>query len=169
LELREEPEPELYFASFQNPLREMSIVVRSSVEPESIAGAVRQAVAEVDKSVPVSNVETMEHVVSSICNSTSLQSFLLAFFSVIALLLSAAGIYGVTSYTVTQRTHELVFVWRSARVGDVLQMILRQGMRDWARVVLGLGAAFGLLRLMKSLLFGVSETDPLTYVGSLWC
>jgi len=167
IELREEPEPELYFATLQDPFANMSIVVRSTVEPESIAGTVRQVVTEVDRTVPVSNVETMEHIVSSSVTQPRFNLFLLAFFGVIALLLSAAGIYGVTAYTVTQRTYELgIRLALGAQVGDVLRMILRQGMAVIAvGVVLGLGSAFGLLRLMKSLLFGVSETDPLTYVG----
>jgi len=89
-----------------------------------------------------------------------------ALFSAIALLLSAAGIYGVTSYGVSQRTHELgIRMALGAQVRDVLGMILKQGMGVIAiGLVLGLGAAFLLLRLMKSLLFGVTETDPLTFV-----
>jgi len=91
----------------------------------------------------------------------------LGLFSVVALLLSAAGIYGVTAYTVVQRTHELgIRLALGAQMGDVLRMILGQGMAViMIGVALGLGAAFGLLRLMKSLLFGVTETDPLTYAS----
>ena len=167
LELREEPMAELYFSTLQDPFASMTLVVRSSVEPESVAGPIRQAVAEVDRTVPVSSVETMEHIVSTSVTQPRFNLFLLGLFSVVALLLSAAGIYGVTSYTVAQRTHELgIRLALGAQVGDVLRMILGQGMAViMIGVVLGLGAAFGLLRLMKSLLFGVSETDPLTYVS----
>jgi len=142
-------------------------VVRSSVEPESVAGSIRQAVADVDRTVPVSDVKTMEHIVSTSVTQPRFNLFLVGLFSVVALLLSAAGIYGVTSYTVAQRTHELgIRLALGAQMGDVLRMILGQGMAViMIGVVLGLGASFGLLRLMKSLLFGVSETDPLTYVS----
>ena len=110
----------------------------------------------------------MEHIVSTSVTQPRFNLFLLGLFSVVALLLSAAGIYGVTAYTVVQRTHELgIRLALGAQVGDVMRMILGQGMAViMIGVVLGLGAAFGLLRLMKSLLFGVSETDPLTY-GSI--
>jgi putative ABC transport system permease protein len=166
LELREEAEAELYFSALQNPFEGMSLVVRSTIEPESIAGDVRKVVAEVDRTVPVSNVETMEHVVTTSVTQPRFNLFLLGLFSVIALLLSAVGIYGVTSYTVTQRTHELgIRLALGAQVGDVLRMILGQGMAViFVGIVLGLGAAFGLMRLLKSLLFGVTATDPLTFV-----
>jgi len=145
----------------------MAFVVRSSVESESIAGAIRQAVAEVDRTVPVSNVQTMEHIVSTSVTQPRFNLFLVGLFSVVALLLSAAGIYGVTSYTVTQRTHELgIRLALGAQMSDVLRMILGQGMAViMIGVGLGLVAAFGLLRLMRSLLFEVTETDPLTYAG----
>ncbi|HSB29874.1 MAG TPA: ABC transporter permease [Pyrinomonadaceae bacterium] len=166
LELREEPIAELYLTSYQDPWPEMSLVVRSNIDPESLAGAVRQAVTDVDPTVPVSNFESMEHIVSTSVTQPKFNLFLIALFSVIALLLSAAGIYGVTSYGVSQRTHELgIRLALGAQVRDVLGMILKQGMTViGVGLVLGLGAAFVLLRLMKSLLFGVTETDPLTFV-----
>jgi putative ABC transport system permease protein len=92
---------------------------------------------------------------------------LLGLFSGIALLLSAAGIYGVTSYTVTQRTHELgIRLALGAQLGDVLKLILQQGLIViFIGVAIGLGAAFVLTRLLKTLVFGVSTTDPLTFLG----
>ena len=167
LELREEAPAELYFTSKQSLFENMAIVVRSTVEPESIAPALRQAVAEVDRTVPVSRVKTMEHIVSESVTQPRFNLFLLGMFSGLALLLSVAGIYGVTAYTVTQRTHELgVRIALGAQVGDVLRMIMGQGMAViGAGIVIGLIAAFGLMRLMNSLLFGVSATDPFTFVG----
>ena len=167
IELREEAQPELYFANKQNPFVNMAIVVRSTVEPGSLAPALRQAVAEVNQSVPVSEVKTMEHIVSESVTQPRFNLFLLGLFSGIALLLSAAGIYGVTAYSVTQRTHELGIRFAlGAQVRDVLKMVLGQGMAVIAvGLVIGLAAAFALLRLMKSLLFGISENDPLTFVA----
>jgi putative ABC transport system permease protein len=166
LELREEPTAELYFSSYQDPWAAMSVVVRSTGDPDSVAGMLRQVVTDVNRTVPISDVQTMEHVVSTSVTQPRFNLFLVALFSVIALLLSAAGIYGVTSYSVSQRTHELgIRMALGAQVRDVLGMILKQGMGVIAiGLVLGLGAAFVLLRLMKSLLFGVTETDPLTFV-----
>jgi putative ABC transport system permease protein len=166
-QLREEPEPELYFAGNQDAFPQVAVVVRSTVEPESLAPAVRQAVADVDRSVPVSEVRTMEHIVSESVTQPRFNLFLLGLFSGIALLLSVAGIYGVTAYTVTQRTHELgIRIALGAQIGDVLRMILGQGMAViGVGIVIGLIAAFGLMRLMNSLLFGVSATDPFTFIG----
>ena len=167
LELREESTPEVYFSTLQDYWPTMALVVRSSVEPSSLSGAIRQAVNEVDKSVPVSQVKTMDHVVSESITQPRFNLFLLGLFSTVAMLLSAAGIYGVTAYTVSQRTHELgIRLALGAQVGDVLKMILGQGMAViGVGLVLGLGAAFGLMRLLRSLLFGVGENDPLTFVA----
>ncbi len=167
LELREEPSPEFYTSLLQDAWSGMSLVVRSSVEPASLAGDVRRIVADVDKSAPVSEVKTMEHIVQESVTQPRFNLFLLGLFGGIALLLSAAGIYGVTAYTVTQRTHEFgIRMALGAQVGDVLRMILRQGMLVIGiGVVIGLIASFALTRLLKSLLFGVSVTDPLTFVG----
>jgi putative ABC transport system permease protein len=145
----------------------MSLVVRSSVEPESLSGAVRQVVNEVDKSVPVSNVKTMDHIVSESITQPRFNLFLLGLFGAVAMVLSAAGIYGVTAYTVTQRTHELgIRLALGAQVSDVLKMILGQGMAViGVGLVVGLAAAFALMRLLRSLLFGVGENDPLTFAA----
>ena len=167
LELREESQPEIYFSSLQDYWPAMSLVVRATVEPSSLAGSVRQVVNEVDKSVPVSEVKTMEHVVSESITQPRFNLFLLGLFGTVAMLLSAAGIYGVTAYTVTQRTHELgIRLALGAQVGDVLKMILGQGMAViGVGLVLGLVAAFWLMRLLRSLLFGVGENDLLTFVA----
>ena len=167
LELREEAESELYFSAFQDMWPRMALVVRSSGEPTNLGASIRNIVNEIDKTVPVSRVQTMEHVVSQSITQPRFNLFLLGLFSTVALLLSAAGIYGVTAYTVTQRTHELgIRLALGAQVGDVLKMILGQGMAViGVGLVLGLVAAFGLMRLLRSLLFGVGENDPLTFVA----
>ncbi len=166
-ELREQPEPEIYFSAHQRQFRSMSVVIRSDVEADSLAGSLKQIVGEVDKSVPVSDVKTMDHLVSESVTQPRFNLFLLGLFSGLALLLSVAGIYGVTAYTVTQRTHELgIRIALGAQVGDVMRMILGQGMAVIGiGIVIGLVAAFLLMRLMNSLLFGVSATDPFTFAG----
>ncbi len=166
LELREEASPEFYLSALQDTFAGMSVVVRSAVEPASLAPEVRRIVGEVDKSAPVSEVKTMEHIVHESVTQPRFNLFLLGLFGGIALLLSAAGIYGVTAYSVTQRTHEFgIRMALGAQVGDVLKMILGQGMLlIIAGIVVGLVASFALTRLMRSLLFGVSVTDPLTFV-----
>jgi putative ABC transport system permease protein len=167
LELREEPTAELYFSSRQDLWPAMSLVVRSTVEPSSLSGAVRQAVNEVDRSVPVADVKTMDHIVSESITQPRFNLFLLGLFGAVAMILSAAGIYGVTAYTVTQRTHELgIRIALGAQVSDVLKMILGQGMAViGVGLIVGLAAAFALMRLLRSLLFGVGENDPLTFVA----
>jgi putative ABC transport system permease protein len=167
LELKEPPEPEVYFSTLQGPFQTMSIVIRSNTEPTSLVSAVRQAVAEVDKTVPIADFETMERLVTESVMQPRFNMVLLGLFSGIALLLSAAGIYGVTSYTVTQRTHELgIRLALGAQLGDVLKLILQQGLIViFIGVAIGLGAAFVLTRLLKTLVFGVSTTDPLTFLG----
>jgi len=167
LELREEAMPEFYLSALQDTFRNMFVVVRTSVEPTSVAASVRRAAAEVDKSAAVSDVKTMEHIVNEAVTEPRFNLFLLGLFSAIALLLSAAGIYGVTAYSVTQRTHEFgIRMALGAQVGDVLTMIIRQGMLlISAGIAIGLLASFALTRLLRTMLFGVSVTDPLTFVA----
>ena len=167
LELREEASPEFYTSALQDTWTGMSVVVRTAVEPASLTPEVRRIVAEVDKSTPVSEVKTMETIVSEAVTQPRFNLFLLGLFGGIALLLSAAGIYGVTAYAVTQRTHEFgIRMALGAQVGDVLKMILGQGMRlITVGIGIGLLASFALTRLLKTLVFGVSVTDPLTFVA----
>lgn len=167
LELREEAAPEFYLSGLQDSFSNMFVVIRVTVEPTSVAAAVRQAAAEVDKSAAVSNIRTMDHIVSDAVVQPRFNLFLLGLFSGIALLLSAAGIYGVTAYSVSQRKHEFgIRMALGAQVGDVLRMIIRQGMLLISvGIVVGLLASFALTRLLRTLLFGVSVTDPLTFVA----
>jgi len=167
LELKEEAEPELYFSSLQSPFESMSLVIRSTVDPTSLIAAVRSAVTEIDKTVPITQIETMDRIVTESVMQPRFNMVLLILFSSIALLLSAAGIYGVTAYSVTQRTHEVgIRLALGAQLGDVLRLILKQGLAVIAvGIVIGLIAAFALTRLLRTLLFGVSATDPLTFIA----
>ena len=167
IEIRDEPAPEFYLSANQDTFTNMSLVVRSSIEPTSIAASVRRVTADVDKAAAVSEVSTMDHLVERAVTQPRFNLFLLGLFSVIALLLSAAGIYGVTAYSVTQRTHEFgIRLALGAQVGDVLRMILKQGMLlILVGIAVGLLGAFALTRLLRTLLYGVSVTDPLTFAA----
>ena len=167
IELREEATPEFYLSALQDSFANMSLVIHTSVEPENMSAAVRRASAEVDKSAAVSDVKTMENIVGEAVTQPRFNLFLLGLFSAVALLLSAAGIYGVTAYSVTQRTHEFgIRMALGAQVGDVLRMIMRQGLLLIAiGVGVGLVASLALTRLLRTLLFGVSATDPLTFAA----
>jgi predicted permease len=143
------------------------LVVRTSVEPASVAPAVREAVREVDPYQPVSGVRTLEEVLGRDTAQRRLNVILLASFAGLALLLAALGIYGVLAYFVVQHTPEIgVRMALGASPGDVLRMVVGRGMRlALAGVGCGLVAAFALTRLIESQLFGVSASDPVTFAG----
>jgi len=145
--------------------QQMSLAVRTSVEPLNLINAIRQAVWALDRNVPVTNVQTMEQVLATVTVQPRFNTILLGIFAAVALLLAAAGIYGVLSYSVTQRTHEIgIRMALGAGARDVLGMVVRQGMAlALAGVTIGLAASFALTRLMKGLLYGVSATDPATF------
>ena len=167
MELQEEPSPEVYFSSQQDTFSEMSFVIRTQIEPAGLAGAAREAVQDEDRAQPVAGIRTMENVLSESVTQPRFNLTLLGVFGAIALILSAAGIYGVMSYTVNQRTHEIgIRMAVGAKERDVLRLMMIQGMKP-AMIGLGIGlaSAVGLTRLMKSLLFGVSPTDPLTFAA----
>jgi putative ABC transport system permease protein len=145
----------------------MSLVVRTSVEPASLASAVRQAAAEVDQTQPLSNLVTMETLVSESVSQPRFNLFLLGLFGGLALLLAAAGIYGVMAYVVAARTNEIgVRMALGAQPRDVLRLVIGHAMKLALNgVVLGLGGAVWLTRWLQTLLFEVSATDPLTFAG----
>jgi putative ABC transport system permease protein len=167
LELKDEAEPEIYTAARQDAFAGMTFVIRASVEPASLGTAVRQATREVDPAQPVSDLRTMESVVVEAVTQPRFNLTLLGLFGGLALLLSAAGIYGVTSYSVAQRAQEIgIRKALGAQSGDVLRLVIRQAMAAvLPGVVIGLAIALASTRMMKSLLFGVGATDPLTFVA----
>jgi putative ABC transport system permease protein len=167
LELKDEAEPEIYTAAGQDAFAGMTFVIRASVEPASLATAIRQAAREVDPAQPVSDLRTMESVVVEAVTQPRFNLTLLGLFGGLALLLSAAGIYGVTSYSMAQRAQEIgIRKALGAQGGDVLRLVIRQAMAAvLPGVVIGLAIALASTRVMKSLLFGVGATDPLTFVA----
>lgn len=142
------------------------LVVRTSVEPLTLAAAVRAAIHAVDPEQPVANLQPLSETLNSESAMRRTGMTLLVSFAVLALLLASLGLYGVLSYFVTQHTPEIgVRMALGARPNDVLRMILRQGMTlVLGGVATGLLGALALTRLMKSLVFGIGATDPLTFV-----
>lgn len=130
-----------------------------------MAGTVRSTVQEVDRELPVFRVTTMEKMVNDSMVQRRFSMILLAVFALVALVLASVGLYGVMSYSVTHRTNEIgIRMALGARVTDVLAMVVAQGMKlSIAGVGIGLAGAFALSRVMRSLLFNVSATDPLIY------
>jgi putative ABC transport system permease protein len=142
------------------------LVVKTDGEPAGLAAAVRKTVWELDRDQPVSDVRTMEEVLSGSVARQRFSTLLLGVFAALALLLAAVGIYGVMSYAVAQRTREIgIRIALGAQAGSVLRLMVGQGLKlAAAGVALGLVGALLLTRLMSSLLFGVSATDPATLV-----
>ncbi len=165
LELKDKAEPEIYLCAWQDAFAGMSFVLRTSVEPSGLAAAVREAVREVDAAQPVTDVRTMQSIVGAAVTQPRFNLTLLGVFGALALLLSAAGIYGVTAYTVAQRTQEIgIRRALGAQNGDVLRLALRQSMgAALLGIAVGLAIALAATQLLQSLLFEVSVTDPLTF------
>jgi putative ABC transport system permease protein len=154
-----------YIPHRQVPVNSVFLVARTAVEPASMAGAVRGSIQEVDRELPVFRVTTMERMVADSMTQRRFLMTLFGVFAFVALILASVGLYGVMSYSVTHRTNEIgIRMALGARVTDVLAMVVGQGMKlSLAGVGIGLAGAFALTRVMRTLLFGVSAADPLTY------
>ncbi|HEV2836363.1 MAG TPA: ABC transporter permease [Pyrinomonadaceae bacterium] len=161
---------EMYAPSAQERrswLAPRDLVVRTNRDAGSLAGAVRQAVWAVDKDQPVSNVRTMDQVFATAMSRERFQTLLLSLFATLALVLACVGLYGVISYAVAQRTHEIgVRMALGAQPGDVLKLVLRQGMLlTFAGLLLGIVGGLAATRVMVDMLFGVTATDALTFLS----
>jgi putative ABC transport system permease protein len=166
--------PQFYFNFDQIPVdrlpgqvRRINLLARTSVEPSSLAAAVRREIAALNKDQAVFNVRTMDQIVAESIAARRFSMMLLAVFAVVALALASIGIYGMMSYAVTQRTREIgLRMTLGAQRSNVLGLVIGHGMKlALAGVFLGLLASAALTRTMKNLLFGVSATDPLTFVA----
>ena len=166
--LDEEISPEIYFALGQmaGRYRRMNLTVRTSVDPKSTLAAIQSAIREVDKDQPVYQIQTMEELIGDSVATRRFALTILILFAVLALVLAGSGIYGVISYSVTQRTQEIgIRMALGASARDVLRLVLSEFMRLTAvGIALGLIGAYALTRLMTSLLFGVTPTDITTFV-----
>ena len=145
----------------------MTLVVRTSADPMSLVPAVRTKVLGLDSELPLQRVSTLDRALSNSVRQQRFTSMVLAMFAFVALFLAAAGLYGVISYSVAQRTRELgIRVALGAQVPDVLRLVLQEGMTFVVLgEVLGLAGAFALTRLLGKLLFGVTPTDAATFIG----
>jgi putative ABC transport system permease protein len=165
--LEAQPHAEAYVPDQQSPFGFMGIAVRTKGDPANVFGSVRGAVESVDRQLSVGSVHTMNELMSESLTRERSISLLAGFFGLAALLLASVGIYGVISYTVTQRTREIgIRVALGAKRGDVLRLIVNHGMGlALAGVAIGLLVSFVLTRALSSLLYDVSATDPLTFAG----
>ena len=163
---RKPGEPAIYEAMNQTPMDPVCLVVRTAGDPLSLAGAVKQAVWAEDRDQPVENVSTMDEIVAAATADTRFYSTVLAIFALISLALGATGIYGVVSYTTSQRTYEIgVRIALGAEARDIARLVIAQGMAGVVTgVIIGVVASIAVTRALTSLVFDVSLTDPLTYV-----
>jgi predicted permease len=168
--LREEATPTIYVPYVQGPFhwRGTTFHIRTAADPTRIITAVRQAVREIDANLPLFNIKTLATQVDETLVQERLIGTVSSFFGLLSLLLAAVGLYGVLAYAVNQRTHEIgIRMALGAQRGEVLLMVLRQGMKlVLIGVVLGLAASFAATRLVASYLFGITATDPVTFVGA---
>jgi putative ABC transport system permease protein len=147
-------------------LRRASLAIRSAnSDTEGLVAAVTREVHAIDKDLPISEVETLRSLLAREISPQRFNTILLGVFASVALTLAAVGLYGVISYTITQRTHEIgIRMALGAQAADVLKLVVKQGMTlALAGVAIGIIAAFALTRVMSSLLYGVSATDPVTF------
>jgi putative ABC transport system permease protein len=161
-----EPRAELYIPHNQSPDRSLTIVLRTTSDAAALARVARSELWTIDKDQPVSSVKTMDQIMDESLSQRRFNVLLLGLFAAVAIILASVGIYGVVAYSVTRRTHEIgIRMALGAKQGDVLRLVVRQGMiLAAAGLLLGLALAWSLTRVMRGLVYGVSTTDPVTFV-----
>jgi putative ABC transport system permease protein len=163
--LREEPPPYIYLPHRQFPRPGMTLVVRASNDPKGLIGVVQKETHALDSELPVFEIRTLDQYLASSVAEPKFSAMLIGLFAGLALILSCIGLYGVMSYAVAQRTRELgIRMALGAQRRDVLRLVIRQGIGlTLLGAAIGVAIAVALTRMMKSWLFGVSPTDPLTF------
>jgi predicted permease len=167
--IRESVIPQAYYPlalDLSPPVGTLSLVVKGTVATGELAATVRRQVHALDSSLALFSVRTMQEIISQSMTDTSYQSLLLSSFALVALVLTAVGIYGVMAYAVTQRTHEIgIRLALGAHPREILSLVMRAGAKiTFFGVVLGVAGAQALTRFLASLLFGIQPRDPLTFV-----
>src|SRR4029079_1646150 len=158
---------QLYHPYRDQGVNNMSFAVRTAGDPNRALPAIRSAIHAIDQEVPIANVATMDANIAASMGQRRFAMLLLGLFAAMAVVLASIGIYGVMSYSVTQRAHEIgIRMALGAARRSVLGMVMRQGMGlVGIGVAIGLAGAFGLTRLIASQLFGVRPSDPSTFLG----
>jgi putative ABC transport system permease protein len=165
--LDREPRPAIYVPLPQSPDLSMSLAIRTSVDPLDVVPGVRTQVVSVDRDQPIYSVKSMQQLMNEIASGMRLSTWLMAVFGVMALILSAMGVYGVMAYSVSQRTHEIgVRVALGAQQRDVLKQVVSEAVTlALGGLAIGLPAAFALTRVVSTRLFGVIALDVSTFAG----
>lgn len=160
-------EAQIYAPYAQEVWRSISLVIRSSSDPAQLTSAVRGEVSALDKTLPVFNVKPMEQVIAERLSPKRLATSMFAVFALVALALAGVGIYAVMSYAVSQRTHEIgIRMALGAQAGDIFKLVITQGLAlTLIGICIGLAGAYAMTRAMAGLLYGVTATDPLTFIG----
>ncbi len=166
--LAEEPDLEYFFPFAMSPEPGMSLAVRTALDPLRLASTIRAAVYELDKNLPVSDVATLANSIAHSTSSRRFSTTLLGIFALLALALASVGIYGVVSYSVTRRTHEIgVRIALGAARRRIAAMVIGRALLLGALgVAIGIAGSLALMRLLRSTLYGVSATDPLVFAAA---
>jgi len=170
------PRPEMYLPVLQSRdyllepsghFEYMTLVVRATGDPALLVNDIKRSIGAIDKNVPISEVVTLDQAIDDLTAQPRFELWLLASFATLAVVLAALGIYGVMSYSVSRRTHELgVRMALGADQGSVIRLVVKQAMMlALMGSACGLAAAFVLTRMMSKMLYGVQSTDSLTYIG----
>jgi putative ABC transport system permease protein len=165
--LDEQVKPEVFISNIQEPSTPLYLVARAHGDPRLLTRAIVGAIHSLRSDVPISDVKTMDQYVSAAVASPRFDSILLGGFSALALILAAVGIFGVISYSVTQRTREIgLRVALGAKTGRVMRLVIAQGMAlAGIGIGIGIAGALAVTRVLQTLLFGVTATDPATFAG----
>ena len=166
LPLTTEPSPEFFVSYLQHPFYSMTLIIRATSDPASLAAAVRSKVKEVDPNQPVDDVATMEERFSQAVAPQRFNALVLGIFAGLAVILAGVGVYGVMAYSVVRRTHEIgIRIALGAEWQDVMRLVLLRGASLAAiGTFLGVAGALALTRFLSSLLYSVKPTDPLTFI-----
>jgi putative ABC transport system permease protein len=161
-------EPAIYVPHLQHPAVSMGLAVRTDGDPAAMAAAVRREILRLDSEQPISNVRTMEKVLSDSLMLRRVAMTMLALFAALALTLATVGVYGLTAYSVSRRTHEIgLRVALGASQGQVLRLVVARGLATaGVGAAVGLAAAFALTKSLAGMLYSVSATDPLVFAGA---